>query len=262
VSVLSSAQVTRSPSIASSRSGRLARRGLALTATVASLGSAVLLSVAAPAYASASADNDFLAKVNASREAHGLHPLRMVSDLHSLATHWSRYQARGGCGSEVICHNPHLASDVSNWRIVGENVGVGPNVSDIETAFMESPEHRANILEPSYTEIGIGTAIGKDGRLYVTQDFRAPMHATKHPSKHRTRHTHRTRHHATRPPVQHRVTSPTHAVSRTSRHATHRLSTSRQALVALLHNPRPRSGRTDPVRLALKFVTTMKTLAA
>jgi uncharacterized protein YkwD len=259
VSVRSSAQVTRFPS---SRSGRIARRSLALTATVTSLGAAVLLSVAAPASASSSADNDFLAKVNAARKAHGLDPLRMVSDLHTLATRWSRHQAHGGCGSEVICHNPHLASDVSNWRIVGENVGVGPDVGDIETAFMESPEHRANILEPSYTEIGIGTAIGKDGRLYVTQDFRAPMHAD-HPSKHHShRRPHRTRHHAApRPPVRHQTARPTHKVSSTSRHATHRLSTSRQALVSLLHNPRPKSGRPDPVRLALKFVTTMQTLA-
>src|SRR5204862_1717148 len=60
----------------------------------------------------------------------------------------------------------------------GENVGVGPNVDSLEDAFMNSPEHRANILDSDYTEIGIGTAVGKDGRLYVTQDFRQPMHSS------------------------------------------------------------------------------------
>jgi len=157
-----------------SRSARLAA---VITATV-TLGTSLLLGSATAASA-ASADYDFLSKVNASRADHGLPALTMVSDLHSLATSWSAHMAAGGCGGgEDICHNPNLTSDVSNWQAVGENVGVGPSVDAIETAFMNSPEHRANILDPDYTEIGIGTAVGKDGRLYVTQDFRQPMHST------------------------------------------------------------------------------------
>ena len=178
---------------------RSARRLLATVAATVTLGTSILLATASAASA-ASADYDFLSKVNASRSQHGLPALTMMSDLHSLATSWSAHMASGGCGGgEDICHNPNLTSDVHNWQAVGENVGVGPDVNAIEDAFMNSPEHRANILDPDYTEIGIGTAVGKDGRLYVTQDFRKPMHTT----------TTTTTHHASAPaaPSSHTTSS-------------------------------------------------------
>jgi len=161
---------------------RPTRQLLATVAATVTLGTSILLATASSASA-ASADYDFLSKVNSARSSHGLPALTMSGDLHSLATSWSAHMAGGGCGSgEDICHNPNLTSDVSNWQAVGENVGVGPSVDAIENAFMNSPEHRANILDPDYTEIGIGTAVGKDGRLYVTQDFRKPMHTTSAPA--------------------------------------------------------------------------------
>jgi hypothetical protein len=39
---------------------------------------------------------------------------------------------------------------------------------------MASARHRANILSRSFTQIGIGTARGSDGRLYVDEVFRQP----------------------------------------------------------------------------------------
>jgi hypothetical protein len=183
---------------------RPARRLLATVAATVTLGTSLLLATASSASA-ASADYDFLSKVNASRSQHGLPALTMMSDLHSLATSWSAHMASGGCGGGAdICHNPNLTSDVDNWQAVGENVGVGPDVNAIEDAFMNSPEHRANILDPDYTEVGIGTAVGKDGRLYVTQDFRKPMHTTA-PST--------PRHHASAPSAPAPTASVTSAAS-------------------------------------------------
>ena len=44
-----------------------------------------------------------------------------------------------------------------------------------QTAFMSEPRfqknHRGNILNAMYTEVGIGIAQGPDGSLYITQDF-------------------------------------------------------------------------------------------
>jgi hypothetical protein len=129
----------------------------------------------------------------------------MAGDLQSIARSWSQHMASGHCsGSDSICHNPSLTSQVHNWRVVGENVGVGPGVSDIETAFMNSSPHRANILDSDYTEVGIGTAVGKDGRVYVTQDFRRPMTTSSSSSSPK-------RHHSTAKPVHHASTPAHHS---------------------------------------------------
>ncbi|MFN2614324.1 MAG: CAP domain-containing protein, partial [Actinomycetota bacterium] len=73
-----------------------------------------------------------------------------------------------------IYHNQNLGSDVKgNWTMVGENVGVGPDVATLHQAFIDSPEHRDNILERSYNQIGVGVAYGADGNIYVTEDFAA-----------------------------------------------------------------------------------------
>jgi uncharacterized protein YkwD len=37
--------------------------------------------------------------------------------------------------------------------------------------WMHSPDHRRNILDPVYTKTGIGAAIAKDGKVYITQNF-------------------------------------------------------------------------------------------
>jgi uncharacterized protein YkwD len=37
--------------------------------------------------------------------------------------------------------------------------------------WMQSSGHRRNILDPVYTKTGIGVAIAKDGKVYITQNF-------------------------------------------------------------------------------------------
>jgi uncharacterized protein YkwD len=39
------------------------------------------------------------------------------------------------------------------------------------TGWMDSPGHRANILTREYDRAGLGIAVARDGRVYVTQDF-------------------------------------------------------------------------------------------
>ena len=85
------------------------------------------------------------------------------------------------------------AKDAGYDAGAGENIWAGPaqhgQTSRTKRAFhwhnewtlgkaavislMGSPGHRANILQPSYREIGIGVARDKPGRAYVTQDFGA-----------------------------------------------------------------------------------------
>ena len=40
----------------------------------------------------------------------------------------------------------------------------------MHTAWMNSPDHRANILSPSFTSVGIGLAWA-NGQVWATEDF-------------------------------------------------------------------------------------------
>lgn len=64
------------------------------------------------------------------------------------------------------------------FRYAGENLAIDFSDSgDVERAWMNSPTHRKNILDPRFTEIGIATAQGMyQGRLttFVVQEFGTP----------------------------------------------------------------------------------------
>lgn len=65
-----------------------------------------------------------------------------------------------------------------SFNYAGENLAVDfSDSSDVNTAWMNSPTHRENILDPHFTEIGIATAQGMyQGRptVFVVQEFGAP----------------------------------------------------------------------------------------
>lgn len=57
-----------------------------------------------------------------------------------------------------------------SWCKLGENVGMGPSLEVIEAAFMNSPGHKANILDPAYNRVGSGV-IKKGSTYFVVQEF-------------------------------------------------------------------------------------------
>jgi hypothetical protein len=124
--------------------------------------------------AHASSESEFVSRTNSARGSNGLAGYGVRGDLTAVA----RRQAGRMASAGRIYHNPGLGSEVGGWSSVGENVGVGTSVSAIHSAFMGSSGHRANILSRSFTEVGIGTARGSDGRLYVSEVFRRPSGAT------------------------------------------------------------------------------------
>ena len=55
------------------------------------------------------------------------------------------------------------------WE-VGENVGFGyPDGRAVTTAWLRSPEHRANLLLPGHRLLGVGARQDRYGRWYVSQ---------------------------------------------------------------------------------------------
>jgi uncharacterized protein YkwD len=63
-----------------------------------------------------------------------------------------------------------------DYKRVGENIAWtdGDTLENVMKGLMNSRGHRENILNPGYTEIGIGIARNEKGVTYFTQDFGKP----------------------------------------------------------------------------------------
>jgi uncharacterized protein YkwD len=58
----------------------------------------------------------------------------------------------------------------------GENIAAGQrSPTDAIADWMTSPGHRSNILNPSFTEIGVGIVASPGGGYYYTQVFATPL---------------------------------------------------------------------------------------
>src|SRR5436305_2625564 len=149
------------------RSRPLGRR-LVAGGLAAVLGVALAFAFAAPAKADPNLDEaQFFASLNAVRAKNGVPPLATEGQLINVARAWSAQMA-GGAG---LSHNPSLASQVSNWKTLGENVGSGSDVATIEAALEASPHHFENMVDPAFNYVGIGV-VEAGGTIWVTEDFK------------------------------------------------------------------------------------------
>ncbi|HET6566797.1 MAG TPA: CAP domain-containing protein [Rhodothermales bacterium] len=80
-----------------------------------------------------------------------------------------------------IGENLYMTGLYSRWHTTVTGTGTSSRVYDWKTldelaletvqAWMNSPGHRANLLDPKYDSEGIGIGISTDYNVYVTQDF-------------------------------------------------------------------------------------------
>jgi uncharacterized protein YkwD len=106
--------------------------------------------------------------VNSYRAANGLPALAQAGDATAKAQQHAQEMANQG----RIFHSGSMSSGIkSGWSALGENVGVGGSVGQVESMFEGSGPHRANLLNGAYNQIGVGVARGADGQLYVTETF-------------------------------------------------------------------------------------------
>ncbi|MFN2595104.1 MAG: CAP domain-containing protein [Actinomycetota bacterium] len=115
-------------------------------------------------------ERSFATLTNHSRSANKVAKLRLDPQLSWVARTHTRAMVRKG----TLFHAPgdQITHRITGWMSIGENIGVGPlnSVAGLQKAFMHSPEHRANILNPGYRYVGIGV-VAKDDTLWVTLDF-------------------------------------------------------------------------------------------
>jgi uncharacterized protein YkwD len=152
---------------------RAPQRAVAVLATMALVVAAFVTgTVTAGSAGATTVESTFVGKLNHARAARGVHRLTVRSHLVTVA----RAQALRMASRGVLYHNPRLTSEVRNWRWVGENVGYGPDAATVHVAFMNSPGHRANLLDRDYTEVGVGVVV-RNGRVWVAEVFRRPLRA-------------------------------------------------------------------------------------
>ena len=113
-------------------------------------------------------EQEFVADINALRTSKGLHPLAVHPELVSVARSWAASMAK----ADQISHNPRLAQSVTaDWQKLGENVGVGMTEDKLHQAFIDSPSHYRNLVDPDFTYIGVGVVFGRDGAIFTAHEF-------------------------------------------------------------------------------------------
>jgi uncharacterized protein YkwD len=133
-----------------------------------------------PTPTSGSADNSteaqVIALVNKERAAAGCSPVTENANLTKAADDYSDVMAASGNmshtgpdGSTMVTRAE--AAGYTGWSTLGENIAMGqPDAAAVMKAWMNSPGHKANILNCSFKEIGVGVHSG-DGGPWWTQDF-------------------------------------------------------------------------------------------
>jgi uncharacterized protein YkwD len=153
------------------------KRRVALVAVAA----AIALGASACGFANISAtppsdavQNGVLQAMNSDRQANGVPALQWSPKLANTAGSWAANEARVNNMYHQDLSSLLYSADYSGWYTLGENLLVGPgnmSVAQMESAWMNSPAHRTNILNRSFNAAGVGFVQGGDGRLWVVVDF-------------------------------------------------------------------------------------------
>jgi uncharacterized protein YkwD len=122
------------------------------------------------------------ARVNQERSAHRLPALAWNPKLASAARQHSERMARSGSFSHVDPEFGDVAARLNRlgiaWTRCAENIAQQSgyqNPAEVAVRnWMQSPGHRKNILEPDYTQTGVGVAVSRDGTTTFTQIFIKP----------------------------------------------------------------------------------------
>jgi uncharacterized protein YkwD len=146
-----------------------------LLAVVAAL---VLVLPAAALGGSTRSESSLLREMNRVRAEHGLG--RLTADTHLERA--ARAHSIEMIGANVFQHGA-FGSRMQRFkvtgRLAGENLAWGTGArgtaQGIVVAWLASPEHRANLLRPSFTRVGVSDLVGSfhghQGAHVVTADF-------------------------------------------------------------------------------------------
>ena len=161
-----------------------ARRPRRIVARTLGLGISTLIAAglltwtpaAATGWSQSAAESTLWQLMNGARSNNGMAPVQQHGTLVSLAR-WrsSDMLAKdyfshtiAGCGCLVYVY---YDSNALSYQWAGENIGWNSGLDDsyspvrVHEKFMESPGHRANVLDPRFTHGGVGAAAA-DGKMF------------------------------------------------------------------------------------------------
>jgi uncharacterized protein YkwD len=118
--------------------------------------------------------------INGAREAAGLSPMSISPTLTGSAEKHSNDMATNGftghTGSDGSTPESRIRTtgyfDLGTGLSAAENVASGYQTADaVFTGWMNSPGHRANIMNPDFVVVGMAVKYDDDGMPYYTQNF-------------------------------------------------------------------------------------------
>lgn len=120
------------------------------------------------------AEQEMVRLVNAERARTGLSPLQVDDRLTRIAREHSVLMAAKHGLSHQFPGEPDLRRRIVptglRFDFSGENVALDADAASAHRGLMNSPPHRANILRPQFSTIGIGV-VRSGNQIYVTEDF-------------------------------------------------------------------------------------------
>ena len=133
--------------------------------------------------ATARLEQQLFTMINAARAAAAVPPLRRSTPAADAARCHSEEMARHGrlshTGADGSDIGERLRQAGAAWSRAAENVGEAPSIASVQRLMMDEPRgqpnHRANILDPHLTRLGVGIA-RRGTMLFVTEDFYTPPH--------------------------------------------------------------------------------------
>jgi len=109
--------------------------------------------------------------INEERTRRMCAPLKRLAELDAIA----REHAEAMASQTKLFHSSPTEFNEKfsrRFRRLGENVKSGDNIKQIHTTMMTTVADRNNILDRRFTHMGMATARGADGKLYLCQIFR------------------------------------------------------------------------------------------
>ena len=127
----------------------------------------------------ATAGQQLFQAINRQRAANGLPPLKWDEALATAAREHAEVMAAQKSISHTLPGEQSLPSRVTRagarFSWLSENVAAGPNAQNISEVWMQSPNHRANLLDADMDTIGAGAA-ERNGVVFAVADFSKAKH--------------------------------------------------------------------------------------
>ena len=125
-------------------------------------------------------EQEMVERVNAERAKVGAPALEVDDNLMAFSRYWAEHlttEFRHSDIDDLRCFASSLGISVDDIRC-NENITTAGNITTVEDPytramnnFMHSEGHRYTMLNTEYTRVGIGFAVGSNGRIYCCQNF-------------------------------------------------------------------------------------------